>query len=49
MSAAFLAVTSHFYNNTNKKHHQITLVVQRFPSPHTGERIAELMHHIISE
>ena len=49
MSAAFLGVTSHFYNNTNKKCHQITLAVQRFPSPLTGERIAELMHHIISE
>ena len=46
MSAAFLRVTSHFYNNTNKKCDQITLAFHRFPSPHTGERIAE---HTISD
>ena len=46
MSAAFLRVTSHFYNNTNKKCDQITLAFRRFPSPHTGERIAE---HTISD
>uniref|UniRef100_A0A1X7U849 BED-type domain-containing protein n=1 Tax=Amphimedon queenslandica TaxID=400682 RepID=A0A1X7U849_AMPQE len=49
MSAAFLGVTSHFYSSTNKKHHQIILAVWRFPSPDTGERIADLMHHIVTE
>ena len=39
MTASFLGVTSHFI--VENKRHSICLAVRRFPSPHTGERIAE--------
>lgn len=48
MTAAFLGVIEHFYSRLDWKRHQITVAVQRFPSPHTGENVANKMYTIIT-
>ena len=48
MTAALLGVIEHFYSRLDRKRHQITVAVQRFPSPHTGENVAKKMYTIIT-
>ena len=47
--AAFLGVTGHYYTDTDKQPHQVTMAVKRFQSPHTGERIAQTLAGILSQ
>ena len=47
MTASFLDVTSHFF--VENKSHTICLAARRFPSPHTGQRIAEFLYNIVTE
>ena len=47
MTASFLGVTAHFTPDSNKRHS--ICIVRRFPSPHTGVRIAELLERIVAE
>lgn len=49
MTASFLGITAHFFTYLDKKHHNITLAVRCFQSPHTGKRIVELFQAIIDE
>ena len=49
MTASFLGITIHCFTFHDKKRHSITLAVRRFESPHTGERIADLLRAIIDE
>ena len=49
MTASFLGITVHCFTFHDKKRHSITLAVRRFESPHTGERIADLLRAIIDE
>ena len=48
MTASFL-VTVHLFTHHDKKRHSITLACRRFPSPHTGDRIAELLESVLDE
>ena len=49
MTASFLGLTAHFFTHNDKKAHNITLAVRRFPSPHTGKRKADLLDLIVNE
>lgn len=49
MTASFLGVTAHFFTFSDKQHHNLTLAVRRFESPHTAERIAALLQLIVHE
>ena len=49
MTASFLGITVHFFTHHDKKRHSITLACRRFPSPHTGDRIAELLESVLDE
>ena len=49
MTASFLGITVHCFTFYDKKRHSITLAVRRFESPHTGERIADLLRAVINE
>ena len=44
LTASFLGITAHCFTHHNLKRHNITLALRRFPSPHTGDRVAELFH-----
>jgi hypothetical protein len=48
MSASFLGVIAHFFTPNDRKRHHITLAVQRFESPHTAARVAEVLHNVVS-
>ena len=47
MVASFMGVTAHFL--AEYKRHSITLAVRRMRSPHTGEKIQEVVQAIIDE
>uniref|UniRef100_A0A1X7U5U4 DUF659 domain-containing protein n=1 Tax=Amphimedon queenslandica TaxID=400682 RepID=A0A1X7U5U4_AMPQE len=47
MSASVLGVTAHFFTLNSNKRHSICIALKRFPSPHTGTRIAELIRNIV--
>lgn len=49
MTASFLGITVHCFTFYDKKRHSITLAIRRFESPHTGERIADLLQAVINE
>lgn len=49
LTASFLGITAHCFTHHDQKRHNITLAVRRFPSPHTGDRVAELFHRIIEQ
>ena len=49
MTASFLGTTVHFFTHHDKKKYSITLACRRFPSPHTGDRIAELLESVLDE
>ena len=48
MTALLLGVTAHFTPYSDKKRHSICIAL-RFPSPHTGMRIAKLLQRIVVE
>lgn len=43
MTASFLGVTAHFFVPDSNTRHSTCIALRRFPSPHTGSRIAELL------
>ena len=47
MTASFLGVTAYFTPDSDKRHS--ICIALRFPSPHTGVRIAELLQRIVAE
>uniref|UniRef100_A0A1X7UUV6 HAT C-terminal dimerisation domain-containing protein n=1 Tax=Amphimedon queenslandica TaxID=400682 RepID=A0A1X7UUV6_AMPQE len=47
MSASFLGVTAHFFTLNSNKRHSICIALKRFPSPHNGTRITELLQNIV--
>lgn len=49
LTASFLGITAHCFTHHDQKRHNITLALRRFPSPHTGDRVAELFHRIIEQ
>ena len=49
MTASFLGVTAHYYTHEDKRRHQVTLAVKRFPPPHTAQRVAEALNAVVSE
>ena len=49
MTALLLCVTAHFFTPYSDQHHSICIALRRFPSPHTGVRIAELLQRIVAE
>ena len=47
MTASFMGITAHFL--VKNKQHFATLAVKRMPSPHTGEKILEIIQPVTSE
>jgi hypothetical protein len=49
MTASYLGVTAHFFTFSSNRRHSICIALKRFPSPHTGMRIADLLNGITAE
>ena len=49
MTASYLGLSAHFFTKSDHRRHTVTLAVRRLPSPHTAERIEELVREIIKE
>ena len=49
MSAAFLGLTAHCYHRAKKEKCNVTIAVRRFESPHTAERVTQLVDNILHE
>jgi len=48
MTASFLGLTAHYYSRSKKDKCSMTIAVCRFESPHTAERISQLINKIMS-
>ena len=48
MTSSFLGVTAHFFTPDSNKRHSICIALRKFPSPHTGVKIAELLQRIVA-
>ena len=48
-TTSFLGVTAHYYTSNDMKRHSVCLALRPFPSPHSGERVSELLKAIIDE
>jgi hypothetical protein len=48
-NSSSLGVTLHFYDPATKKREVFAIACRHFPSPHTGERIADLVKQIAGE
>ena len=49
MTAAYLGISAHFILRRDHQRHAVTLAVRRLPSPHTAERIEDLLREVITE
>ena len=49
MTTSYLGLSAHFFTQSDHRRHTVTLVVRQLPSPHTAERIEELVCEIIKE
>ena len=49
MSAVFLGLTAHCYHRAKKEKCNVTIAVCRFESPHTAERVTQLVDNILDE
>ena len=49
MSSSYLGITCHFYSRRDHRRHCVTLAVRRMPSPHTGEKIREVVDEVLEE
>ena len=49
MTASFLRVRANFFTPNSNKRHSICIALRKFPSPHTGVKIAELLQRIVAE
>jgi hypothetical protein len=48
-NSSCLGVTLHFFDPVEKKRETFAIACRHFPSPHTGERIADMVRQIASE
>lgn len=46
MTASYLGVTAHFFSRSDHRRRNATIAVRRLPSPHTVERVEELVEEV---
>lgn len=49
LSSSYLGITAHFFSRKDHRRHCMTLAVRRLPSPHTGDRIEQLVCEVLDE
>ena len=49
MSESFLGITPRYLTYDDKKRYQVTLAIRQFPSPHTANRILQLLQCVLEE
>ena len=49
LTQSFLGITAHFFTRSDHKRHNATLAVRLLPSPHTADRIEEMVRTILQE
>ena len=49
MTASCLGITAHYFTSNDMKRHSVCIALRSFTSPHTGERISELVDTIVDE
>ena len=49
MTASFLGITAHCFTLNTDNRHTLCIGLKRFPSPHTGARIAELLQTVVDQ
>ena len=49
MSASFFGITAHFFSRSDHKRHRVTIAVKRMPSPHTADRVSELVKTVLQD
>ena len=49
LTASYLGITAHFFTRSDHKRHTATIAVRRLPSPHTAERVEEIVDNVLTE
>ena len=49
LTASYLGITAHFFTRSDHKRHTATIAVRRLPSPHTAERVEEIVDSVLTE
>ena len=49
LASSYLGITAHFFSRKDHRRHCMTLAVRRLPSPHTGDRIEQLVCEVLDE
>jgi len=49
LTSSYLGITAYFFGRKDHKQHHVTLVVQRFLHPHTGECVWEVVQEVLAE
>lgn len=49
LSSSYLGITAHFFARKDHQKHSVTLAVRKFPHPHTGERVREVVEEVLKE
>ena len=49
LTASYLGITAHFFTRSDHKRHTATIAVRKLPSPHTAERVEEIVDNVLTE
>ena len=49
LTASYLGITAHFFTRSDHKRHTATIAVRRLSSPHTAERVEEIVDNVLTE
>ena len=49
LAASYLGLTAHFFLKKDHCRHRLTLAVRRFPSPHTADKVEQMVCEILEE
>ena len=49
LTASYLGLTAHFFLKKDHHRHCLTLAVRRFPSPHTADKVEQMVCEILEE
>ena len=49
LTSSYLGITAHFFSRKDHCRHCVTLAVTRFPHPHTGQHVREVVEEVLGE
>ena len=49
LTSSYMGITAHFFSRKDHCRHCVTLAVTRFPHPHTGQHVREVVEEVLGE